>query len=222
MHLIHDLRNLLTIGAGLVDSLRAVPDSDERIHAPLEQLSRCFDNMFELVDDLLPPEDQVMAADAIDLNQLVLECVAMFRAALDKGVEFRIKPWRSPARVRARAIDIERILLNLVLNASEAMPEGGVITVHTDVLPSPGRDQPIDTALPRSVRLTVSDSGPGMPAEWRQPERVVSDASATRSLGLASVRLVVLRLGGRVYVESGEATGTNVHIDLPEAGDDTR
>jgi two-component system cell cycle sensor histidine kinase/response regulator CckA len=217
MHLIHDLRNLLTVGAGLVDSLRAARHSEPSTIDALEQLSRCFDSMFEMVDDLLPPADLVLATQPIELNQLVLECVSLFRSALKRSVELKIQPLRRPARVKARAIDIQRILLNLILSASEAMPDGGVITVHTDVLPSIGRDNQVDPSLPPAVRLTVSDSGAGLRTDWGQPEQLVPDASATRSLGLASVRLVVLRLGGHVVVESGDSRGTSVHIDFPEA-----
>ena len=216
MHLIHDLRNLLTVGAGLVDNLRSASHAEGRSVAALEQLSRCFDSMFELVDDLLPSPDVVPTTETIELNQLVLERVSMFRAALKKGVEVKIRPLRGMARVRARAIDIDRILLNLLLNAAEAMPSGGTITIQTDVLPSTERDAQASGPLPHSVRLTVSDSGVGIAPEWHQAEHLL-DASAHRALGLASVRLVVLRLGGRVYVESAATTGTSVHIDLPEA-----
>jgi signal transduction histidine kinase len=217
MHLIHDLRNLLTVGAGLVDNLRASNRAEGRTVAALEQLSRCFDSMFEVVDDLLPSTDTVMMGDTIELNQLVLERVAMFRAALKKDVELQIRPLRGLMRVRARAIDLERILLNLILNAAEAMVDGGVITVETDILPSCERDaQAQHPTSPRTVRLTVSDSGIAMSPQWQEAKEKI-DVSTNRMLGLASVRLVVLRLGGRVYVESGAETGTVVHIDLPEA-----
>jgi signal transduction histidine kinase len=217
MHLIHDLRNLLTVGAGLVDNLRASHRAEDRAMAALDQLSRCFDSMFEVVDDLLPSTEIPTTSGTIELNELVLERVSMFRAALKKGVELQIRPLRGMLRVRARAIDLERILLNLILNAAEAMPGGGMITVETDLLPSTQPDAQLQHGvLPGIVRLTVSDSGIAMTSEWHQADRMI-DASANRMLGLASVRLVVLRLGGRVYVDTAAEHGTSVHIDLPEA-----
>jgi two-component system, cell cycle sensor histidine kinase and response regulator CckA len=113
---------------------------------------------------------------------------------------------------------LERILLNLVLNASEAMPHGGIVTVRTKIVESPAPQS--DTNAPQqSVRLTVSDTGRGLPREWEQQlfKRLAFDQAGGRGLGLASVNLIVLRLGGRFHVDTHEGTGTHVYIDLPLA-----
>jgi signal transduction histidine kinase len=118
----------------------------------------------------------------------------------------------------ARSLDLERILLNLVLNASEAMPKGGTVKMRADIALSSA--PAVDQNTPKEwIRLTVSDTGRGMPREWERQlfNRLAFDQAGGRGLGLASVNLIVLRLGGRVHVESHESIGTAVHIDLPRA-----
>jgi signal transduction histidine kinase len=214
MHLIHDLRNLLTVASISVEQLKAANEPDSQQRPRLDVLSHCLDSMFEMVDEFLDSTGVVPPDQSVDLNEAIAERSGLIRAAIGGHIELRIERFATECRVMARAIDLERILLNLVLNAAEAMPEGGVLKVQTRVLePAAGGMTP---ATP-TVRLTVSDTGRGMPREWEQQlfKRLAFDQVGGAGLGLASVNLIVLRLGGRFHLESHEGLGTRVHIDLP-------
>jgi two-component system cell cycle sensor histidine kinase/response regulator CckA len=220
MLLIHDLRNLLNVTAARVDAMRALEDQDPRLRSHLRELAHYLDSMFELVDELLPPVDAAAAPalppQRLDVDLVVADRAAMFRAAIGKNVALVIEPSAGGAIVMARPIDLERVLLNLLLNASEAMPRGGIVTLRTAVFEA-GACLADGTDVPsRTVRVTVGDTGSGIPRFSQRFDQ--SDARAERrSLGLASVRLTVLRLGGRFHIGRQEPVGTLVHIDLPAA-----
>ena len=217
MLLIHDLRNLLTVTAARVDSMLALENSDSRMRAHLCELSQCLDSMFELVDELLPANGGAphTIPQRVDLDALVANRVTMFRSAAGQNVALVVEPSAGGAVVMARPLDVERVLLNLVLNASEAMPRGGVVTLRTVVL-EPGSPETHGASSMRAIRLTVADTGGGMSRYWQQFDQR-DEWSERRGLGLASVKLIVLRLGGRFHVDCQEGVGTMVHIDLPVA-----
>ena len=214
MHLIHDLRNLLTVASVSFEETRAPADHPAR--PKLDVVSHCLESMFELADEFLGSTVAAPSDSSVDLNGVIAERTALLAAAIGGDIELRIERFATECRVIARPIDLERILLNLVLNAAEAMPDGGVLKVQTRVLePRPGNP----AALQPTVRLTVSDTGRGMPPQWEQQlfKRLSLDQAGGQGLGLASVNLIVMRLAGRFHIESHEGLGTRVHIDLPRA-----
>lgn len=220
MHLIHDLRNLLTVAAVSVENLQSARTSEGQLSPDLEVVSHCLDSMFELVDEFFSTTDALASpTSSIDINQVIAERVWMLRAALGHRIELTFEPSVMEGLVMARAIDVERMLLNLVLNAAEAMPEGGALTIETTVLESPSAEADPNRGSRRTVRITVSDTGRGMPPAWERQlfTRLAFDQTGSHGLGLASVNLLVLRLGGRFHVESKDGSGTAVHIDLPQA-----
>jgi signal transduction histidine kinase len=216
MHLIHDLRNLLTVASVSVEDIRTPTPAEHPARSRLDVVSQCLESMFEMVDEYLASAGVALPDQNVDLNEVIAERASLLRSAVGTDVELRIERFAAECRVMARPIHLERILLNLVLNAAEAMPEGGVLKVQTRVVePPPGSP----ASLSSTVRLTVSDTGRGMPREWEQQlfRRLAFDQVRGQGLGLASVNLIVLRLAGRFHVESHEGLGTRVHIDLPRA-----
>jgi signal transduction histidine kinase len=220
MHLIHDLRNLLTVAAVSVENIQSTRTSDTHLGPDLEVVAQCLGSMFELVDEFFSTTDKLpVPTSSVDINQVIAERMWILRAALGHGIELEFEPSVMEGLVMARAIDLERVLLNLVLNAAEAMPEGGALTIETKVLEMHAAEAGVNVGPRRTVRLTVSDTGRGMPPAWERElfTRLAFDQAGGRGLGLASVNLIVLRLGGRFHVESRAAVGTTVHIDLPQA-----
>lgn len=218
MLLIHDLKNLLIVTASRVDAMCALDDPNPRTRQHLRDLSQCLDSMFELVDELLPPPDHEahMQKQLIDVDAVIAERAGMFRSAVARNVALVIERSSGGAEVMARPIDLERVLLNLVLNASEAMPRGGQVTLRANILlPAPTNGDGVEFRGP-FVRITVADTGVGIGRLWQQfdPGDVWSEQ---RGLGLASVKLIVLRLGGRFHVDSEASVGTMAYIDLPLA-----
>ena len=128
MHLVHDLRNLLTVIAGCADAVRGRALPDDQTGTDMEVLSRAVNSAFELADELLarPVGGGQRFAD---LNRFVAERVVMLRRILGPAVTLKLSLSAPASRVVAKPIELERILLNLVLNAVEAMPNGGVLTI---------------------------------------------------------------------------------------------
>jgi signal transduction histidine kinase len=220
MHLIHDLRNLLTVASVSVKNTQATRRTESQASQELDVVSQCLDSMFELVDEFFSTTEVLAApVQSVDLGDVIADRIGMVRAAIGSNIVLEVEPTTADCLVMARPIDLERILLNLVLNAVEAMPDGGVLRVRATLVESQSQVADLNGQSHVSVRLTVSDTGRGMPRQWEQQlfKRLAFDEAGGRGLGLASVNLIVLRLGGRFHVNSREATGTEVHIDLPRA-----
>jgi two-component system, cell cycle sensor histidine kinase and response regulator CckA len=167
----------------------------------------------------------------LDLNQVVVPVSAMLRRLL--GTDFRLVTVLDPGlpRIEADPVQLQQVLVNLVLNARDAMPEGGRIWVETE---SVRAEQPLDRGAPGTngsaaasgagstwIRLSVSDTGSGMSPEVR--ERIFEPFFTTkpgengrgRGLGLATVDTIVKRSGGRMEVETEAGKGTTIRVVLP-------
>lgn len=218
-HRVHDLKNLLTIMAGCVDSL-ADQLSELPALSDLADLQRTLGRAFLLATDLLGSNAALSnERSAINLNHSIVDIEGILRRMLKPTTGFKLSLLAKAPFVIAHPMDIERILFNLILNAREAMGDHGLLTIETALNPiftaaAPGE------ALPRAfVRLTVSDTGRGIAADV--PAQVLEPTFPTkpgvRGLGLGSVNETVQQLDGRLQIESQEGIGTRIHVDLPLA-----
>ena len=203
-HLIHDLKNQLTIMGGCVDSL-AGRLSDLPGLTDVADLQRALSRAFLLATDLLGSDAALVGGlSTIDLNHAIVDIEGTVRRLLGPGITLRLSPLARAPLVKAHPLDIERILLNLILNARDAMGERGLLTIETTDREPAHRDAA--RADPRPlVRLMVSDTGGGMPQ------------GLARGLGLGSVYEIVHLLDGQVHFESEQGVGTRVLVDLPIA-----
>src|SRR5207248_1239793 len=119
-----------------------------------------------------------------------------------------------PVTTRADRSHLEQVIMNLVVNARDAMPDGGVLTIRTDTLDA-GLDAPMD----RAVQLTVSDTGVGMTDDVKakifEPFFTTKGPDKGTGLGLATVFGIVQQSGGRISVESAPGRGTTFRVGLP-------
>ena len=220
--LAHDLRNLLTIMAGGLDALRGSLPSSPEIDHTLAAIDRAIDGAFVIGNELLamvhphPAEESV-----VDLNQVVAQASHLMAHVLGDRILLLLELVPSTAMVRADAVRLEWVLLNLASNAADAMPNGGHVTIATGLLDLPSAPGAGDSPTVKPfVRLTVSDTGPGMspylqskafePFFTTRPDRL--------GLGLTSAAITVGRLGGRLRLQSNSPQGTSVEIDLPLLG----
>jgi signal transduction histidine kinase len=123
-------------------------------------------------------------------------------------------------RVAGDRSELEQVLLNLCLNARDAMPRGGTITISTeDTEEWPSMVQSIGGPARRFFRLSVSDVGAGIPAQILprvfEPFFTTKDPERGTGLGLPTVQAIVERLGGAVDIESVEGRGTRANVTLP-------
>jgi signal transduction histidine kinase len=155
----------------------------------------------------------------IDLAALIVDYADVIRCLLGNGISLRLDLRATLHRVAGDRSELEQVLLNLCLNARDAMPRGGTITVSTeDTEEWPSMIHPVGDQA-RFFRLSVADVGCGIPREILprvfEPFFTTKDPERGTGLGLPTVQAIVERLGGTVEIESLEGRGTTVHVCLP-------
>jgi PAS domain S-box-containing protein len=220
----HDFGNLLAVIVGYADMAEDLgADRDPELNRILQEIHGAADRAVQLSSDLLRFSGRTRAKpEAIDLNTLVIGIKDLLSVSMNGHAEVVIEP--SPAALPAVLADrgrLEQVLLNLAVNARDAMREGGTLTIRTRPTafdaqrsrPHPG------TSPERYVELAVHDTGIGMSADVRARifERFFTTKPAGRGtgLGLSTVHGIIADLGGTIDVESQEGCGTTFHIYLP-------
>ena len=217
-YLVHDVTNLLTVMSALADSLRHQLPGEHQDSPSLVQLERTIDRAKAIALRIVTDRTSVDNQRATDVNGFIDQMAPILVQIVGPRVELVIRTEGPAGKVSAGPDQIERILLNLILNASAATPPGGRITVET-AASDYVRDVGLDLKAPtrRYLRLTVRDNGSGIPPDL-QPfvfEPFFTTRPAGAGLGLNSVQRTVLQLRGRLHVDSEEGIGTSVHVDLP-------
>ncbi len=216
----HDLGNLQSIIASEVAALvERLPD-DENNRRQLRQLRQAIDRAEELVGGLLRVGIAKHAPGGdIDVNALVRQAGALVAALVGDGVEIVTDLGDEPMRVRASRGELEQVLMNLVVNARQAMEGRGRLTLSTRLISIPPTADGTELSPGDYVRLDVADDGPGMDA--RTQRRALQPFFTTRpngeGLGLNTVARVVRRLGGYFLLETAPGKGTVAGIMLPRA-----
>jgi signal transduction histidine kinase len=217
--LVHDLRNQLTVIIASADNLAAVVEDSQDARQQLTDLQHSAERAAVLAREiLLAARPRFANRRPIDLNQVVRAVGEMLSRIMGPGIRVRLQVSPDPVQVSAEVVELERIVINLALNARDAMGGDGVLTITTAVVDT--SSQPIDGIVPgRYVRLTVSDTGSGLTPEVRARmfEPFFSTKEAGTGLGLSSVAFTARQLLGTVTVESEPGRGTSVSVILPFA-----
>jgi signal transduction histidine kinase len=216
-HLVHDLRNLLMVMADCVASLqdRAV----DRKNPDLVELNRTLRDVVQITADLMVERrSRVVERQAVDVNHVISELEPRLRRLAGPAVTLNVRVASTPMMVAAHPPELERILMNLVANAREAIDDSGDVTVEIGAihLVEAGRGRPGSTSRPH-VRITIADTGSGIEPEMMS--RIFDPFFTTKSdrngLGLASTSSIVRALSGWILVESLPGMGTRLHVCLP-------
>jgi PAS domain S-box-containing protein len=219
----HDFKNLLSVVAGYAERAEDLSEDAELLGA-LKEIRFAADRAVGLADDLLTFGRRARAEpEPVDLEALIRGVSDLLSVAAGSRVEIDI--CRSAAgipAVRADPGQLEQVLLNLVLNARDAMPEGGTVTITTRCVElDKGRAPAAGVIGPgRCVELVVTDTGTGMSPEIaaRIFERFFTTKPSTGTgLGLSAVRSIVTDAGGSIEVQTAEGAGTAFRIYLPVA-----
>ncbi len=225
----HDFNNLLTaiLGYGQLMYLHLPPDSPLRSHA--EEVIKAGERASSLTQQLLAfSRKQVLQPEVMDLNVVVLDMEKMFRRLIGENIELVTSFGPGLHKIKADPGQITQILMNLVINARDAMPGGGKLTIETV-------NQEIDKSSPHRlgglpagsyVRLAVRDTGCGMDKETQshlfEPFFTTKQDGRGTGLGLSTVYGIVKQSGGDILVSSEVGRGTDFHVYLPaylELGD---
>ncbi|HZO37197.1 MAG TPA: ATP-binding protein [Solirubrobacteraceae bacterium] len=213
---VHDVNNLLAVILNVNEGAIEGVAPGSPVHAELLEVRRAAWHAAELTQQLLATEHELgEVGEIVDLNAAVLASEPMLRRTLGEDVELRceLDPELWAARMRPGQVD--QIVLNLALNARDAMPAGGLVAIRT-------RNR--ETSHPgggaeRWVELCVEDDGAGMPADVAaqafQPFFTTKSAGAGTGLGLATVHGIATAAGGHSSIASAPGSGTSVTVLLP-------
>jgi two-component system cell cycle sensor histidine kinase/response regulator CckA len=216
----HDFNNvlsvILTYGELLIRQLR----EGDPIRADVEEIVAAGERAKALTRQLLAfSRRQVLQPRVIDLGDVVVTLVPMLRRLLGEDVALDVRRSQEPCRARVDPTQIEQVILNLAVNARDAMPEGGRLTIEVasaEVDEGPGA---VELAAGTYVTLTVSDTGIGMDDATRvrmfEPFFTTKPLGKGTGLGLATVFGIVQQSGGAVTVRSAPGKGTTLTVHVP-------
>lgn len=219
----HDFNNLLTVISGNLELLeRRLTHEDDR--DILREAQEATDLGAKLASRLLAfGRRQPLNPKPVDLNGLVRGMTDLLRRSLGETVRLETRLGAGVPLVLADSGQVENALLNLAINARDAMPEGGQLTVETALANVTPADS-MEVVPGCYVRLTVADTGVGMPAEVRQrafePFFTTKGPGAGSGLGLSMVYGFVKQSGGHVELVSAPGQGTSVRIFMPVREED--
>jgi two-component system cell cycle sensor histidine kinase/response regulator CckA len=218
----HDFNNLLTVILGCTDELMDQVVRDDPSRGLLSEVDQAGRRAAELTRQLLAfSRQQVLQPRVVDLNEIVLGVTNMLRRMLGERVELVWRPGQTVDRVFADPGQLEQIIVNLAVNARDAMPEGGQLLLESYSRSSVPADLQSKDLEPRGyVVLAVHDTGVGMDDVTR--ERIFEPFFTTKGelgtgLGLSTVYGIVKQSGGQVTVVSQPGHGTTFEVYLPAA-----
>lgn len=220
----HDFNNLLTAILGFSDLSLVQIESSSIHHDNLVQIKKAAERAALLTRQLLIfSHRQVLQLKVLDLNAAITESEKMLRRLIGEDIKFISGLWSEPLYVKADAGQLHQVIMNLVLNARDAMPQGGTVTVETGVhvVNQTEESLPGDPGSGAYVVLTVQDMGHGMDAETRahifEPFFTTKAAGKGTGLGLATVLGIVEQGHGYIKVASTPGAGSTFRVFLPRA-----
>jgi nitrogen-specific signal transduction histidine kinase/ActR/RegA family two-component response regulator len=219
----HDFNNLLMVIQGYSEVMLARLDPAEPLRKNAEEIQKATERAASLTRQLLAfSRMQVLRPKILDLNAVLAEMGKMLPRLIREDIELRIVPGASLGSVKADQSQIEQVILNLLVNARDAMPRGGKLTIetasaelndeyargHTGVRPG------------KYAMLAVSDTGVGMDSETQahifEPFFTTKELGKGTGLGLATVYGIVKQSSGWIWVYSEVGKGTTFKIYLPQ------
>jgi PAS domain S-box-containing protein len=217
----HDFNNLLMVICGYSEFLLERVGSDPKLRVPAQEIANAADRATSLTRQLLAfSRKQMLAPKVVDLNAIVTENLKMLTRMIGEDIELVMVPGPELGAVKADPGQIEQVIMNLAVNARDAMPHGGKLTIET-------ANVTVDEEYARShapimvgqyVMLAISDTGVGMDAETQshifEPFFTTKGLKGT-GLGLSTVYGIIKQSGGYIWVDSEPGKGTSFKIHLP-------
>ncbi len=222
----HDFNNLLMLIQAHNDRLRGRLAASDPAHKDALEIERAITRATALTQQLLAfSRRQVLQLKAFDLNTVLTDVAKMLDRLIPANIELQVLPAASPNRIKADPGQIEQVILNLAVNARDAMPQGGRLTIETKNSDLHETYAGSHARIPpgKYVVLSVGDSGVGMHREVQakifEPFFTTKKPGKGTGLGLAIVYGVVKQTGGWITAHSELGRGTTFDIYFPQAGD---
>lgn len=224
----HDFNNLLTIINGYCDLLLLL-DLQQELVNPISQIKMASERAGRLTNQLLTfSRKQIIKPEIVNLNRLIADHTKMLGRLLSESIEIVTNFDPGLWTIKADPGQMEQIIMNIAINARDAMPSGGKLTIETRnaeiIKEDTGQFPGMHTGC--YVKLSISDSGLGMDEETRshifEPFYTTKERNKGTGLGLATVYGIVKQNNGFIYVFSKRGKGSTFKIFLPRAGEKGR
>jgi PAS domain S-box-containing protein len=220
----HDFNNLLTAVMGYSDLILQTLPADDPLRADVEEIKRAGERGSLLTRQLLAfSRGQPVERVAVDVNEVVSDLEPLLTRLIREDIRLEIALRADDARVLGDKGQLEQVLVNLVVNASDAMPDGGTLAITTESVELDAEYFSLhgiaEGSPGRHLQLEVTDSGHGMDEETRshvfEPFYSTKEEGQGTGLGLATVYGIVRQSGGFVWVYSEAHIGTTFKVYLP-------
>jgi signal transduction histidine kinase len=216
----HDFNNVLTVVRGAADLMIAQRAPDDPDMPDLAAIKQATTQAAALTRQLLAfSRGQALQLAAVNLATVVGEFTDILRRLAGPQIRLLHDLQTGTTTVLADVSQLQQVLVNLVINARDAMPTGGELAISVRRVASAAPDHPTAAAREQSIRLTVADCGTGMDLLTRQrlfePFFTTKEPGRGTGLGLPVVYGIITQLGGTIQVESTLGSGTTFTIDLP-------
>ncbi len=224
----HDLNNFLTAINGFAELLLATAPSDSPGHRYAKRIGEVGQRAVSVTQQLLAfGRKQVLQPQVVDLGTVVTGMEELLRQLLREDIELKIERVEDLGKVRVDPVQMEQVILNLVVNARDAMPRGGRLFLRVEnvrLWESDLRKHPGAKPGPWT-RLTVEDTGTGMNKETMdrifEPFFTTKGVGEGTGLGLSTVFGIVTQSGGFISVDSELDKGSRFHVHLPQLGENS-
>ena len=220
----HDFNNVLSVILGYGELLLEEIPKDNPNHADIAVMVGAAQRAAALTRQLLAfSRRRVVQPDIVDLNTIVWGLDKMLRRIIGEDIDLRTTLASSPATLRADPSQLEQIVMNLTVNARDAMPKGGQLRIQTETVTLDERyaSEHVGVKPGVYVLLRVADTGVGMDAATQkrvfEPFFTTKEVGRGTGLGLSTVYGIVQQCGGHIVLESELGRGTTFSIYLPEA-----
>jgi len=221
----HDFNNLLMVISGYSEFLLDRLGPDPALRGPAQEIAGAAQRASTLTRQLLAfSRKQMLAPKILDLNEVVTENLKMLTRVIGEDIDLVMVPATTLGAVRADAGQIDQVIMNLAVNARDAMPSGGKLTIETSNVSLDEEYARYHAPLRPGnyVMLSISDTGLGMDSETQshifEPFFTTKGPKGT-GLGLSTVYGIVKQSGGYIWVYSQPAKGTTFKIYLPRVAD---
>jgi len=217
----HDFNNLLTIILGHVEILLLTKPDEAAVRAGLGEIRKAGDRAATLTQQLLAfSRRQQLQPKVLDLNAQVAGLESLLRRIVSEDVRLEVRYATNPCAIEVDPDQLRQIVMNLVGNARDAMPDGGQLEIGTHAIEvDTATNSPSDLPPGTYMRLTVADTGVGMGDDVLQrifePFFTTKEETRGTGLGLSTVHGVVKGSGGHIEVESSVGEGSAFHVYFP-------
>ena len=218
----HDFNNLLTVISSYTDMLLESLRPGDPARPSAEQIRKASDKAAALTQQLLAfSRRQVLSPTILDLSAVVADMDSMLRRLISEDVRFEVSLAEGPIPVLVDRSQLEQVILNLVVNGRDAMPEGGTVRVETRRAMRAVDPEQAKAGMPDGeyAQLVVSDTGQGMDEATKarvfEPFFTTKEKGRGTGLGLSMVYGIVKQSGGWIWVTSEPGRGTTFTIDFP-------